>query len=516
MPLLPAARLLSGQSNMQYTPRSMAGMNNMSAELAAADGYGDTIRLFTAGMESVCGTPGSASGRALPRADCTKPWRELNPNISVTNWTQDGSEAQYINGSWMNETCGNGHACRQPWAQASSVALGAQAWNTFSAVCWLFGRDVHDALGGKVPVGLISSNWGGTPVESWLPESAAKSCSRNAQGGSLYNTMIAPFTVGPMALNGFTWYQGESNIGSGADKGKNAQSYSCNFPAMVTGWRTEFNDSALFFGFVQVAGFGYAGTVNCSDGTAHACPDTAHSLAAGDLRQAQLAALKLHNVGFSTTVDTGDYANIHPPDKQTPSRRLANQALRILYKQQGVEGEFPFYASQSLAISKSTTGAATATVTVAIRTGRPGAQSKVELTMNAPLAATQSTTLGTGIWLPRNKCVTSVAEGFGHGMKVFPEFCGYPTIFGIAANGTTLSLNASATIGSDGSSIVISATMPPGDFNVTGTSYGRATWPLTVFFSKAGLPVVPWFASLSATDPWTSPGWYGPENQVAG
>jgi hypothetical protein len=59
--------------------------------------------------------------------------------------------------------------------------------------------------------------------------------------------------------------------------------------------------------------------------------------------------------------------------------------------------------------------------------------------------------------------------------------------------------------------------MPPEDFfNVTGTSYGRATWPLTVFFSKAGLPVVPWFASLSATDPWTSPGWYGPENQVAG
>jgi hypothetical protein len=23
-------------------------------------------------------------------------------------------------------------------------------WNTFSAVCWLFGRGVHDALGGKV------------------------------------------------------------------------------------------------------------------------------------------------------------------------------------------------------------------------------------------------------------------------------------------------------------------------------------------------------------------------------
>ena len=158
--------LCSGQSNMQYTPHSMAGMNNLTAELAAADAYGDTMRLFTAGMESVCGTPGSPSGRELPRADCSKPWLQLNPNVSVKQWTPDGTEEQFINGSWHNETCGKGHACREPWARASSKALGAQAWNTFSAVCWLTGRDIHDALGGSVPIGLISSNWGGTPVES--------------------------------------------------------------------------------------------------------------------------------------------------------------------------------------------------------------------------------------------------------------------------------------------------------------------------------------------------------------
>ena len=28
-------------------------------------------------------------------------------------------------------------------------------------------RDLHDALGGEVPIGLISSNWGGTPVQAW-------------------------------------------------------------------------------------------------------------------------------------------------------------------------------------------------------------------------------------------------------------------------------------------------------------------------------------------------------------
>lgn len=109
--------------------------------------------------------------------------------------------------------------------------------------------------------------------------------------------------------------------------------------------------------------------------------------------------------------------------------------------------------------------------------------------------------------------MTSGAD-FGHGLKTFPEFCGYPMIYGTAANGTTLSLNASATIGSDGSSIVLSVVAPSGGLNVTGTSYGRATWPMTVFFSEAGLPVIPWFASLSTTDPWTSPGWIGPEQQA--
>lgn len=51
---------------------------------------------------------------------------------------------------------------------------------TFSAICYLTGRDIHDGLGGKVPIGLISSNWGGTPVESWLPAAAIKTCGRDA------------------------------------------------------------------------------------------------------------------------------------------------------------------------------------------------------------------------------------------------------------------------------------------------------------------------------------------------
>ena len=102
-------------------------------------------------------------------------------------------------------------------------------------------------------------------------------------------------------------------------------------------------------------------------------------------------------------------------DKQTPSRRLANQALRQIYSKPIAGAEFPFYAFSNL-----TSASGSVAVTVAIRAGR--AKGKVVLTTDAPLAATQSTTLGAGPSLPRNKCVT--AGQFGHGVVGFPQFCG--------------------------------------------------------------------------------------------
>ena len=40
----------------------------------------------------------------------------------------------------------------------------------FSAVAYYFGKGLHQAL--KVPVGLIASDWGGTPGEDWVPREA--------------------------------------------------------------------------------------------------------------------------------------------------------------------------------------------------------------------------------------------------------------------------------------------------------------------------------------------------------
>jgi len=215
------------------------------------------------------------------------------------------------------------------------------------------------------------------------------------------------------------------------------------------------------------------------------------------LRQAQLAALRLPNVGFTTTVDTGDWTNIHPPDKQWPSKRLSNQALAQIYGIGATAHRFPLFAGAVLA-PQAADGTLTATVAIRLQGGQPAS-----LTTVAPASATQSTTLNKSTSVPRNRCITDNA-GFG---ITFPEDCGYPSIEGFLANGTAVSLNATAAIGADKSSIVLTVPRAPIGFNATATSYGRASWPMTVFFDAAGdkLPVIPWFSNFSCTDPSAPP-----------
>jgi sialate O-acetylesterase len=154
-----------GQSNMAF---SMPGITNASHEALLADNY-PTIRLFTVGQ----GTP-YQSGR-----------QPLDNLLTVEqNWTVASSKSV-----------------------AAPAAAGIQ-FGVFSAVCWIFGRTIHDGLGGKVPVGLVSSNWPGTRLEAWTPAPAFALCGRSAGNSNLlYNSMIHPLAVGPMALAGFTWYQ---------------------------------------------------------------------------------------------------------------------------------------------------------------------------------------------------------------------------------------------------------------------------------------------------------------------
>jgi sialate O-acetylesterase len=61
------------------------------------------------------------------------------------------------------------------WSVASPKSVGGSTWTYMSAVCWLYGRMIHQELGGR-PIGLIATSWGGTAIEYWLPPKALQDC----------------------------------------------------------------------------------------------------------------------------------------------------------------------------------------------------------------------------------------------------------------------------------------------------------------------------------------------------
>ena len=65
------------------------------------------------------------------------------------------------------------------WTVASPQSVGGPDWQHMSAVCWLYGRMIHQALGGR-PIGLVATSYGGTAIELWMPPKALQECNTTA------------------------------------------------------------------------------------------------------------------------------------------------------------------------------------------------------------------------------------------------------------------------------------------------------------------------------------------------
>lgn len=292
--------LCSGQSNMNFPlgkfDRWRSGVINYEKEIAAADH--PEIRFFTVEKQVA----------RTPQKDCKGSWQICIPQTAAS----------------------------------------------FSAVAYYFAKEIQKELG--VPVGIIHSSWGGTPVEAWTKEEILASdknfqpilerfkkhtadtakakadykaatqdwkqkkaenkltgidfvqgprepltADGNKSPANLYNAMIAPLV--PYTIKGALWYQGESNM-------ERAYQYRTLFPAMIKGWRKDWNADFPFY-FVQIA---------------------PHRSQHAEIREAQFISYKTTpNTGIAVITDAGDSSDIHPRNKEVVGKRLSLWALGNTY-----------------------------------------------------------------------------------------------------------------------------------------------------------------------------------------
>ncbi len=254
-----------------------------------------------------------------------------------------------------------------------SVFSSASSWNVdspqsignFSAVGYQFACDLRKTL--QVPIGIIMSAVGGTPVIAWIrTESAAKhpllranleewetalarydedlvgwerayAAWREKKGismvdfdkhkrqgapakpedvnstqrpGNLANGMIHP--VAGYALRGVIWYQGER------DTNRDPANYDQRLQVLIEDWR-EWWGLDFPFGIVQLPDFMQAKTEPANDPWPK-------------LRESQRNLAKRDpNTGMVVTIGLGEANDIHPANKIPVGRRLARWALADIY-----------------------------------------------------------------------------------------------------------------------------------------------------------------------------------------
>ncbi len=245
-----------------------------------------------------------------------------------------------------------------------------QTAGDFSAVAYFFGRDINTRE--HVPIGLIDSTWGGTPVDTWISmdgigsnaglmpmfaswahftadlsdtdliiakekreDAAAEQAHQpkpehnwhpdalSWQPASLYNGMIAPLV--PYTIKGAIWYQGETNSDP-----ERAPMYSRFFSAMIQDWRAKWGEGNFPFLYVQISNF-YSPHENW-----------------GLLRDEQRRTLSVANTAMAVTLDVGTRDNVHPPDKQTVGARLALAARATVYGEPQLEYSGPLFRTATV------------------------------------------------------------------------------------------------------------------------------------------------------------------------
>lgn len=274
---------------------------------------------------------------------------------------------------------------------------GPKTSGCMSAVAYYFARKLRAELGSNVPVGIVDCYIGGTSITAWMSRETLETSeagrgylkrfndeiagktdeqfaaetvawqtkfdawntaigkAREAEPDITWDTLNArygecpwpppttptsqyrptgPFgtmveRVAPYSIAGFLWYQGESDE-------TYCDSYRELLDMLIDEWRGLWHDEALPFLIVQLPQW-----IAKSAAEANADPmywpviraaqwDVAHAIA---------------RVYAITTIDCGEFDNLHPTDKRTPGERLADCALHHVYGRTDIAADGPTLAS---------------------------------------------------------------------------------------------------------------------------------------------------------------------------
>ena len=152
----------------------------------------------------------------------------------------------------------------------------------------------------NVPVGIIQTAWGGTPIR------------RHVRGGDIYANHIAPLKDFHVA--GVLWYQGCDDAMNFAT----ATEYESQMTALINQYRTVFGRKNLPFLYVQLARW----------------PNYQYTQNMREAQRTTLGNTNLHdssNVAMTVSLDTdkGTSALIHPLGKDILGARMAAQYLAM-------------------------------------------------------------------------------------------------------------------------------------------------------------------------------------------
>ncbi len=252
--------------------------------------------------------------------------------------------------------------CRGQWQVCSPKTVV-----DFSAILYFFGRDLQEQL--RVPVGLIHSSWGGTPIQPWIslrtlkdypgypailerkkkeaatwparkkqfeeqledwkkavaearaqhkpepkkPRNPAPPDAGQYMPCELYNAMIHPLIR--YRIRGAVWYQGEANADFGQ---KGAAAYTDLLSRLIGDWRQDWGVGEFPFLAVQLPNWEN--------------PNESSHESWAWFREGQANALKsVPGTGMAVTIDIGEADNLHPKNKQEAGRRVSLIALNQVY-----------------------------------------------------------------------------------------------------------------------------------------------------------------------------------------